>query len=156
MHSARKPMDDLTELYQDIILSHSRRPKNEGKLEPCDYESEGFNPLCGDRVNVYARVDDEKHLSKVQFVGDGCAISRASASIMTSRLTGLSLEAVHQKIGELVSMLTAPDEPQGALERWGELAALAGVRRFPARIKCATLAWHTLEAALKGREKNEV
>ncbi len=143
-------MDDLTELYQEIILSHNRRPKNEGVLDPCDYQAEGYNPLCGDRITVYARRDADQRLRPVQFLGEGCAISRASASIMTVQLTGVTEPEAEAKIDEVVELLTGEEEPDADLEALGDLVALIGVRRFPARIKCATLAWHALRSALRG------
>lgn len=142
-------MEGLTDLYQEIILSHNRRPKNEGALEPCAFQAEGFNPLCGDRITVYADQDEEQRLNPVCFVGEGCAISRASASIMTVQLKGTSIDEANAKIAEVVALLTAEEEPEADLAVLGDLAALLGVRKFPARIKCATLAWHALESALK-------
>ena len=150
-------MDDLADLYQEIILNHNRRPRNEGALEPCDCQAEGFNPLCGDRITVYAKLDDQndKALATVQFLGEGCAISRASASIMTTMLAGLSKDEAFAKIKELSDMLTSSEEPEADLAELGDLAALIGVRRFPARIKCATLAWHALGAALRGESEHQ-
>ena len=148
-------MDDLTDLYQEIILSHNRRPRNEGVREPCDCQAEGFNPLCGDRITVYVSKDDEGRLEKVQFLGEGCAISRASASIMTLQLTGSSVEEAHAKIADIAKLLTQEEEPEADLEKLGDLTALLGVRRFPARIKCATLAWHAVGSALRGETKHE-
>lgn len=147
-------MDDLNDLYQDIILSHNKRPKNEGILEPCDCQAEGYNPLCGDRITVYVR-QNESLLEKVQFLGEGCAISRASASMMTSQVAGLDQEAAEAKIAEVVALLLQEEEPEVDLAVHGDLAALLGVRKFPARIKCATLAWHALGAALRGEGKHE-
>ena len=148
-------MDDLTDLYQEIILSHNRRPRNEGVLEPCDCQAEGFNPLCGDRITVYASKNSEGRLEKVQFLGEGCAISRASASIMTLQLVGASVDEAHAKIADIAKLLTQEEEPEADLEVLGDLTALLGVRRFPARIKCATLAWHALGSALRGEPKHE-
>lgn len=145
-------MDDLTELYQEIILAHNRRPKNEGVLEPCDWQAEGYNPLCGDRITVYARRGEDDKLRPVQFLGEGCAISRASASIMTVQLTGTTIPEAEAKIAEVVELLAGEEEPEPDLEKLGDLVALLGVRRFPARIKCATLAWHALSSALQGKE----
>ena len=151
----RLHMDDLTELYQEIILAHSRRPKNEGVLDPCDCQAEGFNPLCGDRITVYVNQDAEQRLSCVQFLGEGCAISRASASFMTGRVRGVTVDEAHRKIAEVVELLLGEDELEADLEVLGDLTALLGVRRFPARIKCATLAWHALGSALRGETKHE-
>lgn len=141
-------MDNLEDLYQEIILSHNKRPRNEGVLDPHDLEAEGYNPLCGDRLQIYVRQDGPK-VEAVQFTGEGCAISRASASIMTVAIKGLSGADLDAKINEVVEMLAAKEEPNIDPFELGELAALLGVRKFPARVKCATLAWHTLAAALK-------
>lgn len=141
-------MDNLEDLYQEIILSHNKRPRNEGILDPHNLEAEGYNPLCGDRLQVYVRQDGPK-VEAVQFTGEGCAISRASASIMTEAIKGLSGAALDAKIAEVVEMLTAKEDPDVDPFELGELSALLGVRKFPARVKCATLAWHTLAAALK-------
>lgn len=141
--------EHLSELYQEIILGHNRRPKNEGKLDPSDGMAEGYNPLCGDEVAVYFRRGGEGELAEVSFSGEGCAISRASASIMTTAVKGKSADEVAAVIANVLGMLTAKEEPEVELARWGDLAALVGVRRFPARIKCATLAWHALEEAIE-------
>ncbi|MCB1204399.1 MAG: SUF system NifU family Fe-S cluster assembly protein [Verrucomicrobiae bacterium] len=141
-------MDNLEDLYQEIILSHNKRPRNEGVLDPHNLEAEGYNPLCGDRLRVYVRQDGPK-VEAVQFTGEGCAISRASASIMTEAIKGLSGAELDAKIAEVVEMLTAKEDPEVDPFELGELSALLGVRKFPARVKCATLAWHTLAAALK-------
>lgn len=144
-------MDDLSDLYQDIILSHNKHPHNEGDLDPHTGVAEGFNPLCGDRLKVYLRQAEQGkgNVEAVSFTGEGCAISKASASIMTSAVKGLSADEIEAKVEEVVALLTAQDEPEIDLMTMGDLAALAGVRKFPARIKCATLAWHALLAAMK-------
>jgi nitrogen fixation NifU-like protein len=141
-------MDDLAELYQEIILSHNRRPRNAGELEGCTGKAEGYNPLCGDHFTVYLR-EEEGKIQDVSFSGEGCAISTASASMMTEAVKGKTREEAEARIGEVAEMLTAREEPEADLERLGEVGVLWGVRKFPARIKCATLAWHALEAALK-------
>lgn len=148
-------MEDLNELYQEIILSHNKRPRNEGELDPRDREAEGFNPLCGDRLKVYVRQDEESddRIEAVQFTGEGCAISRASASIMTESVKGLADQDLQDKIDQVLEMLTGKEEPEADPFALGELAALAGVRKFPPRVKCATLAWHTLLAALKNEKR---
>ncbi len=143
--------DNLEDLYQEIILSHNKRPRNEGVLDPHSHEAEGYNPLCGDRLRVYVRQAGPL-VEAVQFTGEGCAISRASASIMTEAVKGLSGAALDAKIAEVVELLTTKEEPTVDPFELGELAALLGVRKFPARVKCATLAWHTLSAALKKEE----
>lgn len=141
-------MDEhLEQLYQDIILQHSKRPKNERLLDPCTCKAEGYNPLCGDHVTVYVNEADGR-IVDCSFQGQGCAISRASASIMTGLLRGLTPAEAQAKAAAVYQILTAPQEPDTSLDELGDLAALTGVRKFPARIKCATLAWHALEEAL--------
>lgn len=141
-------MDEhLEQLYQDIIIQHSKRPKNERALDPFTAKAEGYNPLCGDHVTVYLQ-ESGGRIVDCSFEGQGCAISRASASIMTGLLRGLTPDEAHRKASEVYHLLTSAQEPDASLDTLGDLAALAGVRRFPARIKCATLAWHALEDAL--------
>lgn len=141
-------MDDhLDELYQQIILSHNKRPKNEGELDPYSGKAEGYNPVCGDKVTVFVNEEDGK-IAAVKFVGEGCAISRASASIMTTLLEGLTPEEAKSRAAEFYEMLTGAETPELDFIEDGEVAALVGVRKFPARIKCATLAWHAMEDAL--------
>jgi nitrogen fixation protein NifU and related proteins len=145
-------MDDLDDLYQEIILSHNKRPRNEGPLDPCDCQAEGYNPLCGDKIRVYVRSAGgcDRHIDAVSFTGEGCAISRASASIMTEAVKNRPRAEVDARIAEALQMLTSREDSEADLMTLGDLAALAGVRKFPPRVKCATLAWHTLESALKG------
>jgi nitrogen fixation protein NifU and related proteins len=139
--------EHLEQLYQDIILQHSKRPKNERVLDPCTSKAEGYNPLCGDQITVYLNESGGK-IEDCSFEGHGCAISRASASIMTGLLRGLSPAQAQEKAAEVYRLLTTSQQPDVSLDTLGDLAALAGVRKFPARIKCATLAWHALEDAL--------
>ncbi len=147
-------MDDLADLYQEIILAHNKRPHNEGILDPRTHDAEGYNPLCGDRLVIHARQDPAGKLEAVQFSGEGCAISRASASMMTDAVKGLSGDELRKKAQQILEYLTAREAPPALdLAEYGDLAALSGVRKFPARIKCATLAWHTLLAALAGKEQ---
>lgn len=141
--------DELQDLYQSIILDHNKRPRNFGAIEDADAQADGHNPLCGDELTVYLKLADGR-VSEVSFSGEGCAISRASASIMTECLRGKTREEAEAQFRHVMALLTGPEEPESALDRDGELVALLGVRRFPARIKCATLAWHTAEAALHG------
>ena len=142
--------DELEQLYQDIILNHHKRPRHEEEMEGYTGKAEGYNPLCGDRVTVFVREADGK-IAASSFQGEGCAISRASASIMMTLLDGLTPEEAHAKAKEVYELLTSRRaEPEVDLFEIGELAALVGVRKFPARIKCATLAWHALEDALRG------
>ena len=142
--------DDLEDLYQDIILDHNRRPRNSRELPDRTHFAEGLNPLCGDEVTVNLQLLDNV-IKDISFQGQGCAISQASASLMTEILKGLTLEDMKKQAEIVNELLTAESETPDALFEYGNLAALSGVRQFPARIKCATLAWHTLEAALKGQ-----
>ncbi len=144
--------ENLDDLYQEIILSHNKRPRNEGELDPRTHDAEGYNPLCGDRLTIFVNKQDDT-IEAVQFTGEGCAISKASASIMTESIKGLNGEALEAKIAEVMELLTAKEEPTVDPFEMGELAALIGVRKFPPRVKCATLAWHTLQAALNNDEK---
>ncbi|MFZ4483817.1 MAG: Fe-S cluster assembly sulfur transfer protein SufU [Chthoniobacterales bacterium] len=140
-------MSELSDLYQEIILDHNRRPRNFRALPDCGCSAEGHNPLCGDEVKVFVRLDHDA-LAEVAFEGQGCAISRASASLMTLKTTGGTVAAAKEVAGLVREMLLGPDAPVPAA--LGDLVALSGVRQFPARIKCAMLPWRTLEAALDG------
>ena len=143
-------MSDLRELYQEVLLDHYKRPRNFRKLEsPCRHV-EGYNPLCGDKVTVYVKLDGDI-VKDVSFEGSGCAISTASASMMTESLKGKTraeAETLFQAFHELITGNEAEDGPL-----LGKLAVFSGVREFPIRVKCASLAWHTFRAALKGEEK---
>ncbi|HVS77640.1 MAG TPA: SUF system NifU family Fe-S cluster assembly protein [Steroidobacteraceae bacterium] len=137
---------DLKDLYRDVILDHNKRPRNFGRIEPCDAHAEGHNPLCGDRLTVWVRLKDDR-IEDIRFEGKGCAISTASASLMTEAVKGKDKGAVDELYGRIHSLLTRQDAvPDASL---GKLAALSGVREFPARVKCASLCWHTLNAALE-------
>lgn len=137
---------DLKELYRDVILDHNRRPRNFGRIEPSDTHADGHNPLCGDRLTVWLRLKDDR-IDDIRFEGKGCAISTASASLMTEAVKGKDRAAVQSLYGRIHSLLTQQDAV--ADESLGKLAALSGVREFPARVKCASLCWHTLNAALE-------
>jgi len=138
---------DLRDLYQEIIVDHSKRPRNFHRLD-VGSSVEGFNPLCGDRLTVFVSIDDDKVVDAA-FVGNGCAISTASASVMTEAIKGMPVAKVHELFAKFHSMVTSGDEAAAA--DVGKLAVFAGVVEFPSRVKCATLAWHTLEAALEGK-----
>lgn len=143
-------MSDLRELYQQIILDHSRNPHNFRRLPDANHSAQGFNPLCGDKVTVDVRVADGR-IAAATFEGSGCAISQASASLMTDAVTGKTLAAAETMLAEFHSMLTgasAAADPKSL----GKLAAFAGVRDYPSRVKCATLSWHTLKAALSDKK----
>ncbi len=137
---------DLKDLYRDVILDHNKRPRNFGSLAPADAHAEGHNPLCGDRLTVWLRMNGER-IEDIRFEGKGCAISTASASLMTEAVKGKDRAAVMALYGRIHALLTQQDAvPDATL---GKLAALSGVREFPARVKCASLCWHTLGAALE-------
>ena len=136
---------DLKELYRDVILDHNKRPRNFGPLAPADASADGHNPLCGDRLTVYLQLDDGR-VRDVHFDGKGCAISVASASLMTEAVKGKDRGEIARLFADVHATLTGTmAEPPASL---GKLAALAGVREFPSRVKCASLCWHTLNAAL--------
>jgi nitrogen fixation NifU-like protein len=140
-------MSDLTDLYQEVILDHNRRPRNFGALENANRLAHGHNPLCGDKVTVYVNVEGDR-ISDIRFEGSGCAISKASASLMTEAVKGRALADAADLFQRVQAMVTTPVDQPVDDEPLGKLAALAGVREFPVRVKCATLAWHTLKAAL--------
>ena len=137
---------DLKELYRDVILDHNKRPRNFGRLDPADAHADGHNPLCGDRLSVFVKMNGDQ-IEDLRFEGKGCAISTASASLMTEAVKGKDRAAVGQLFEKIHTLLTQQDvEPTPDL---GKLAALSGVREFPSRVKCASLCWHTLNAALE-------
>jgi nitrogen fixation protein NifU and related proteins len=137
---------DLKDLYRDVILDHNRSPRHFGKLEPADSSADGHNPLCGDRLHLTVRLEGDR-VSDLRFEGKGCAISVASASLMCEAVKGKAREDIAHLFSEIHTVLTKHDAP--VPEDLGKLAALTGVRDFPVRVKCATLAWHTLNAALE-------
>ncbi len=141
-------MTGLDDLYQELILEHSKKPRNHHALDHATHEAEGYNPLCGDHVKVQLRMDDQT-IADAAFTGTGCAICTASTSMMTQRLKGQSREDAEALFEKFHTLLTEEDaEPD--LDVLGDLAALGGVRRFPMRVKCATLSCHTAKAALEG------
>jgi nitrogen fixation NifU-like protein len=141
---------DLTELYREVILDHNRHPRNYGRLDPADAHADGHNPLCGDRLSVTVRRSGDR-INEVKFEGNGCAISMASASLMTEAVKGRTRGDIDRLFLQMHAMLTGTPAPApDAASDLGKLAALAGVREFPARVKCASLCWHTLNAALAG------
>jgi nitrogen fixation NifU-like protein len=141
---------ELRELYQEVILDHNRHPRNRGKLEEPTGFAEGHNPLCGDNIRVYLQMDGET-VQDVRFEGAGCAISTASASLMTEAIKGKTLHQVESVFHEFQEMVTATGEAADHPDL-GDLEVFGGVREYPVRIKCATLPWHTLNAALKGAD----
>ena len=147
---------DLKELYQDIILEHGKSPRNFGKCVAHSHEEKGYNPLCGDHVQVYLKLNEKKNVEELTFEGSGCAISMASTSIMTELVKGKSLEISKKIIEEFLKMITNPassklnylDEDQKI-----KIMSLSGVKQYPMRVKCATLAWHTLNSAIEGKKE---
>ena len=143
-------MSDLTDLYQEVILDHNRRPRNFHSLADASHSAEGYNPLCGDRLTLYLKVSGDT-IEDVAFEGAGCAISKASASLMTDAVKGRTraeAQALFERFHRMVT--TPPDQP---VEELGKLSSLAGVREFPVRVKCASLAWHTLKAAFSNERR---
>ena len=142
-------MSELSELYQDTILEHNKNPRNFREIENADREALGNNPLCGDALKVYVKMDGET-VADVAFKGSGCAISKASASMMTQAVKGRSREEAEQLFSEFHEMVTGGLDPENEETHLGRLKIFAGVLEFPARVKCASLSWHTLHAALQG------
>lgn len=140
-------MADLRELYQEVILDHNRRPRNFREIEDASRKAEGYNPLCGDRLTVFLKLEGDR-LSDVSFLGSGCAISKASASLMTDSVKGRTVAQVERLFDAFHAMVTSEAAAEPDVGELGKLAVLAGVREFPVRVKCASLAWHTLKAAL--------
>ena len=138
-------MSSLNELYQEVILDHNRRPRNFRRIEGASHHAEGYNPLCGDRLTHDDQVDGGR-IADVAFQGSGCAISKASASLMTDAVKGQSVADARDMVTRFQRMVTTPPDQQ--VENMGKLSVLAGVREFPVRVKCASLCWHTLKAAL--------
>lgn len=146
-------MNELSDLYQEVILDHNRRPRNFHKMKDADHQADGHNPLCGDKITVYLSMDGDK-VSDLSFEGSGCAISKASASMMTEALKGKTLAEIRVLFGAFHYMITgqsgAACSGDGGMPDIGKLVVFGGVREFPVRVKCATLAWHTLRAAIEG------
>ena len=143
---------DLYDLYQEVIVDHNRSPRNYGKLENGNCQADGFNPLCGDEFHLSMLLDDDSIIQDIRFEGHGCAISTASASIMTELLVGKTIDEVRHLFAAFHDMVTSSNESK-SIEDLGKASVLQGVREFPARVKCATLAWHTVMAAIN-RDNN--
>ena len=154
-------MSELSELYQQVILDHNKKPRNFRKLETANHSAEGYNPLCGDQLTVYLNLEDDA-VKEISFEGSGCAISKAAASMMTQAVKGKSKQQAEQLFNEFHGMVTGDEDrdednaEDGDEEKeaggLGNLRVFAGVREFPVRVKCATLAWHTMHAALNNQE----
>ena len=149
---------ELKQLYQDIILEHGKSPRNLGKCKGYNHDAKGYNPLCGDKVHVYLRLDNKKKVEGLSFEGEGCAISLASASIMTELVKGKSFEEAKDIMNAFLSMIKNTSEIKSNHlddDQKTKLMSLSGVKQFPMRVKCATLSWHTLVSALE-KKKEEV
>ena len=143
-------MFDIKDLYQEVIIDHNRSPRNFGKLEDATQVAEGYNPLCGDKLNLYLKTEDDV-ITDVSFDGSGCAISVASASLMTDSLKGMTIDQAEQLFQNFHNLIMEEQNPDNdEMQKLGKLAALAGVKEYPARVKCATLCWHTLHSAMLG------
>ena len=145
-------MYDLEDLYQEVVMDHNRRPRNFKKLENAQQTAEGFNPLCGDQISLYVNVDDDGVIEDIGFEGAGCAISKATASMMTEAIKGKNVDKAEEIFEAFRHMLTRKPEEEYDYELLGDLEILQGVSQFPTRIKCATLSWHTLNSALGGKQ----
>ena len=144
-------MSDLRDLYQEVIFDHNRNPRNFGRLEGATHRAEGHNPLCGDQLTLYLRVGEDGRIEDVAFEGKGCAISTASASLLTEAVKGRTLEEAERLFRGFHGMIM--DEPVPEPVELGKLEVLEGVKEYPTRVKCATLAWHTLHAAIEGKDQ---
>jgi nitrogen fixation NifU-like protein len=143
-------MSEVNELYQELILEHNKSPRNFKKIKNATHDADGYNPLCGDHYHVWLKIEGDR-IADIGFQGSGCAISKSSASMMTSAVKGATVaeaKALFDKFHSILMTKIGDDIPEKKIEELGSLGALAGVREFPARIKCASLAWHTLNAAL--------
>ena len=147
---------DLKELYQDIILEHGKSPRNLGKCEGYNHDAKGYNPLCGDKVHIYLKLDDKKKVESLTFEGEGCAISLASASIMTELVKGKSFDESKEIMSAFLNMIKNTSEIKSNHlddDQKTKLMSLSGVKQFPMRVKCATLSWHTLVSAMENDGK---
>ena len=146
-------MSELSDLYQEVILDHNRRPRNFRVIDQASRQQEGYNPLCGDRLTLYVTLDGDR-ISDLAFQGSGCAISKASASLMTETLKGKTVAEARELFEKFHDMVTS--SPDTEAEDLGKLSVLSGVREYPTRVKCASLAWHTLKAAVSGETDGPV
>ena len=145
-------MSDLRELYQEVILSHSKRPRNFREIDSPTRHAEGFNPLCGDRISVYLTIDGNM-ITDVSFTGSGCAICTSSASMMTESLKGKTLDQARHTFDRFRDLVTGSSDPDHEADGLEKLTVFSGVREFPIRVKCATLPWHTLKQAMENKQE---
>jgi nitrogen fixation protein NifU and related proteins len=146
---------ELRELYQQVILDHNKSPRNFKKLEDANHAAEGYNPLCGDKLNVYIKEEDGI-IREISFQGSGCAISKASASLMSEIIKGKTRKEAEELFHKFQDMVTGKLNEEVTIEELGKLAVLSGVKEFPARVKCASLAWHTMISALSKEQNSTV
>jgi len=146
-------MADLRDLYQEVILEHSKAPRNYREVKAADHKAEGYNPLCGDRFIVYLQMEGDR-IQDIAFQGSGCAISKASASMMTQCLKGKTRSEAEKLFARFHEVVTGRAQRNGDSADLGKLAVFSGVSEFPTRVKCAVLAWHTLQAALEGKQES--
>lgn len=139
-------------LYEQVILDHNKRPRNYGKLDDANFAAEGYNPLCGDHFHIYLKVEDDR-IADIHFEGAGCAISKSSASVMTTLLKGKTKEEAQALFKQFQRLVTLDRELNADKDEYGKMIVFSGVREYPVRIKCATLAWHTMLSALQGEEE---
>jgi nitrogen fixation NifU-like protein len=144
-------MSELSELYQQVILDHNKKPRNFRKLETANHSAEGFNPLCGDQLTIYLDLEDDA-VREITFEGSGCAISKAAASMMTQAVKGKTKQEAEQLFSEFHGMVTGEFDEEATANSLGNLKIFSGVREFPVRVKCASLPWHTMHAALNNQE----
>ncbi len=148
---------ELKDLYQDLILDHGKKPRNFGKLEQCTHQAKGHNPLCGDQVHIYLKLNEKKEVENLTFEGSGCAISIASTSIMTELVKGKSFESAKKIIDQFLMMIKNGKEMETDIldeNQKIKIMSLSGVTQYPMRVKCATLSWHTLISAINGDKKS--
>ena len=148
MMAAQASTEELLDLYRELIIDHAKSPRHYGKMDSATHQAAGVNPLCGDKLEVYLHINPDGRIDEVSFEGSGCAISVASASLLTESVTGLNENEATARFEYVVDALTGSRPP--AYADLGKLAALLGVREFPSRVKCATLSWHALNAAING------
>jgi nitrogen fixation NifU-like protein len=145
-------MPDLRDLYQEVILEHSKAPRNYGELATANHRADGYNPLCGDHFTVFLELEGDS-IRDISFQGSGCAISKASASLMTQGVKGKTRAEAARLFDQFHKLVTGQSSASGSPAELGKLAVFSGVSEFPARVKCATLAWHTLQASLEGKQE---
>ena len=143
------PYDSQSELYQQVILEHNKKPRNCRKLKGATHSAEGYNPLCGDHLIVYLHINNDNIIDDISFEGDGCAISKASSSMMTAELKGKPIDEAKDLFDQFHKLITGELDPEKDKHTLGKLAVFSGIWHFPARVKCASLAWHTMNGAIK-------